>query len=108
MITRRDLDEAIDDLSGKNLTMEGCVKLASLYTLREYMYGEPPPATYGDAPPASGSVEDVIGQYGETEFLKVIAGKPSSDVWAVMSEAMESLRVMEPRLYAGIIRKLQK
>lgn len=41
-------------------------------------------------------------------FRQVIAGKDASDVWPVLAEAMESLRLMEPRLYAGIIRKLNK
>jgi hypothetical protein len=108
MITRRDLDEAIERIRGQvNQTMSECVRLAALYTIRDHLDAEPTDGYYGAASPAQ-ETETVIGDYGDTEFLQMIAGMNSADVWPVMAEAMESLKIMEPRLYAGILRKLNK
>ena len=105
MITRRDLDEAIDELETKSPSMEGCIRLAALYTVREHLYGDV--GQYG-APSPSGAVESIIGDHGDSEFLQVIAGKDAGDVWAVIDETMATLKLMEPRLYAGVLRKIDK
>ena len=111
MITRRDLDEQIERIRGQiDQTMTDCVRLAALYTIRDHLDGEPPEGYYGAAEPSAPEMtetEVIIGDYGDTEFLKVIAGLDSEFVWSIMAEAMDTLKVMEPRFYAGILRKLQ-
>ena len=109
MITRRDLDEQIEYIKGKiNQTPEECVRLAAYYTIRDHLDGVEMPQSYGAAPPAAQTAEVKIGDYGDTEFLQMIAGMDAAHVWSVMAEAMETLRVMQPRFYDGILRKLQK
>jgi len=88
--------------------MTDCVRLAALYTIRGHLDDEPPDGYYGSAEPSASQTETVIGDYGDTEFLQLIAGKDAHAVWLVMAEAMDSLKLMEPRFYAGILRKLNK
>lgn len=106
MITRRDLDEQIEYIKGKiNQTPEECVRLAAYYTIRDHLDGVELPQTYGDAPQVS--QESIIGNFGDSEFLRVISGQDAATVWKIVDETMDTLKVMEPRLYAGVLRKLQ-
>ena len=108
MITRRDLDEAIERIRGQvDQTMTDCVRLAALYTIRGHLDDEPPDGYYGAAEPsAPQQAEALIGDYGDTEFLQFIAGRNPDDVWPIIAEAMESLKLMEPWFYAGVLRKI--
>lgn len=54
---------------------------------------------------SSGSSE--IEFDGESEFAKLINGREQREVFRVMDELMETLRAINPRLYASVIRKLQ-
>ena len=110
MITRRDLDEQIEYIKGKiNQTPEECVRLAAYYTIRDHLDGVELPQVYGDAAPAIAKTEEsVVGNHGTSEFLQVIAGKDAETVWKVIDETMDTLKLMEPRLYAGVLRKLEK
>ena len=42
-----------------------------------------------------------------TVFLQAIAGKPIAEVMAQMDELMQALFVVEPRLYASVMRKFE-
>jgi len=112
MLERRELDERIAEIKGKrNQTESEIVKLAAFIIARNDFDGIPTGGSYGDADPnptAAPVVETIIGNHGDSEFLQLIAQKDADHVWAVMAEAMESLKVMEPRFYAGILRKLQR
>ena len=43
---------------------------------------------------------------GDSEFYQAIRGKDTGVVLAVMNELMETLRLTNPRLYAGVMREL--
>jgi hypothetical protein len=65
---------------------------------------------YGNAPEDEGysfSADERYIQYeSDSEFGKLISGRKSDEIWAIMDEAMEALQVLNPRLYANIIRKI--
>ena len=97
MLTERDLLNAIEELEKAEPTYERCKKLVTFYTLYDYAYGEP----------KNERVEEkVVNAYGESEFMKVINGKEAQKVWEVMDELMETLNVINPRLYRGVLVKL--
>ena len=50
--------------------------------------------------------EDIIADYGNTDFYRMINGKKAADVWAVMNELMDTLQVINPKLYDGVMRQL--
>lgn len=112
MLERRELEERIAEIKNKrNQTESEIVKLAAFIIARDDMDVQKAAGSYGDAAPnpmTAPIAETIIGDYGDSEFLQMIAGMESEHVWSVMAEAMESLKVMEPRFYAGILRKLNQ
>lgn len=112
MITEQDLQAAIAECEGaRNPTSSTCIKLAAFYTIRNELFGESTvannePARYSYAAPPVNEVENATYE-SDTEFSQAIHGKRMNDVLAVMDELMQTLSVINPRLYASVIRKLQ-
>ena len=52
-------------------------------------------------------IETSIKYNSDTEFSWAISGKDPDDVWPIMDELMSVLQVTQPRLYDGVMRKLQ-
>lgn len=110
MLERREVEERIAEIKNKrDQTETECVKLAAFLIIRDDL-DKSAVGSYGDAAhnPTTAPMETVIGEHGDSEFLQMIAHKDAAHVWSVMAEAMESLKLMEPRLYAGILRKLNQ
>lgn len=112
MLERRELDERIAEIRNKrNQTETECVKLAAFLIIRNEIDNESAVGSYGDAAPnptTAPIVETVIGDHGDSDFLQLIAGRDAGHVWAVIDGMMETLKVMEPRLYAGVIRRINE
>ena len=105
MITEHDLQEAIAECEGqRNPNANTCIKLAAFYTIRQFMFG--PPNTYSYA--TSSTVEDGLSENYEsdTEFFEAIKGWSKSEILELMDEVMNTLRIVNPRLYDGVMRKL--
>lgn len=49
----------------------------------------------------------VIDSHESSEFLQSINGKKAVDVWKIMSELMESVKLIQPRLYDAVMRKIK-
>lgn len=105
MITEHDLQEAIAECEGqRNPTANTCIKLAAFYILRDKMF---PSVEHVDTEPvfySRSSAGDMY--YSESEFGQIIDGKPAADYMPIIDELMSTLSVLQPRLYASVIRKL--
>ena len=44
----------------------------------------------------------------DTEFFQLANGMEYDKVWKIIAELMETLQVINPRLYAGVIKKLKE
>ena len=108
MITEQDLRDAIAECIGqKNPTANTCIKLAAFYTIKNELYPDP---DYADPVQKgysySSGVSDVSVRYeSESEFGQVVNGKPLEKYYQIMDELMASLQIVEPRLYAAVLRK---
>ena len=107
MITEQDLKEAIMECEGqRNPNASTCLKLAAFYTIRNEMFGnkdEQVRASYSyDAP----VIENTISFDGNSEFARSIDGRKASEIWSIMDELMNTLSVVEPKLYDAVLRKL--
>ena len=107
MITEQDLREAILECEGqRNPNANTCLKLAAFYTIKNEMFGKKDevvaPSYSYDAP----MIENTIAFDGNSEFAKSIDGRNASEVWAVMDELMNTLSVIQPKLYDAVLRKL--
>ena len=100
MVSERELLDAIEQCEKDPVTYASIEKLANLYTVHNFLYGDPVPTR------TTKEVEKTIGRYGDSEFLKGVAGHNSETAWAIMDELMELLQTLAPNLYAGVLRKL--
>lgn len=111
MITERDLQEAILECQGKrNPTSADCMKLAAFLTIQREMFGvsdndpvELPPASYAAPEPT-----DKVSFDSGSEFSDAIRGMDINDVLDVIDELMSVLQTINPRLYNGVMRKLEQ
>lgn len=105
MITEQDLQEAIAECQGtKNPNANTCIKLAAFYTIQEHMFGnkeEIPSYSYAPSP-----VSDIVQYESDTDFSRAISGMDVNDLLVVMDELMSTLQTINPRLYAGVMRKI--
>lgn len=116
MITELDLQEAIAECQGvRNPTAGTCIKLAAFLTIQKELFGEPttehsqPGYSYASEPPETTlkySGAESIGDYGDSEFLQTVKGKDPAVAWAVMDEVMDTLKVINARVYNSVMRKL--
>ena len=106
MITEQDLKDAIAECQGeRNPNANTCIKLAAYFTIYDHLY--PKHTEQAEPKEIIQTVDDgKIAGYGDTEFYRAIKGKKPSDVWAVMDELMETIQVINPRLYDGVMREL--
>lgn len=101
MIRTGDLREAIAECQGeRNPNANTCMKLAAYYTILREL--EP----LENAPNLPRSIPQ--GYSSDTEFRAAIEGKNEASVWALLDELMSTLEVIQPRLYAGVIRRLRE
>lgn len=108
LITKHDLDEAIAECQGqRNPNANTCIKLASFFIIRRELFEEDKEDEQFSQPMFSySSGEENIGRYGDSEFLEVVEGKPVENVMLVMNELMDSMKVLQPRIYDSVMRKI--
>ena len=111
MITERDLQEAIAECQGvRNPSASTCLKLAAYYTIQDRLFGkkerEVQSYSYAAEPPVR-QVDKSIDYESDTDFSQVIYGMNQDDVWPVLDELMSVLQTTNPRLYDGVIRKIE-
>jgi hypothetical protein len=104
VITEHDLAEAIAECEGqRNPTANTCLKLAAFYTIRNNMFPkEQEPNFYSMQ--SKPMVNDKV-EY-ESEFSQAIAGMDINEIIPIMDELMTTLKVLVPKLYDGVMRKL--
>ena len=115
MITEKDLQEAIAECQGeRNPNANTCIKLAAFYTIRNELFGNSDrlPVVANNATGYSFAAAPVdtaetIHYDSGTDFSQAIDGRKPEDVWPIMDELMDTLQVLMPRLYNGVMRKLQ-
>ena len=104
MITEKDLEQAIAECQGeRNPNANTCIKLAAYYTIKKALYGANEP-TYSFA---AGKAENTIDYDSGTEFARAINGRNPEEIWPVIDELMTTVQALMPRLYDGVMRKLQ-
>lgn len=111
-MTKRELDREISEYEDGELTRTNARDLASLYIVRKHLYPDTLSEAFGV--PESGisrdgaTLEERVGEYGETAFFKTIAGKPAPEAWRIVGELMDVLQMVNIRAYNGVMRKLSE
>ena len=109
MITEQDLEQAIAECQGeRNPNANTCMKLAAFYTIRNEMFGKPeqyeaPEYSFAAAPV---DTAETINYDSGTDFSQAIDGRNQEDIWPIMDELMDTIKVIHPRLYDAVLQKL--
>ena len=112
MITEQDLQEAIAECQGqRNPNANTAIKLAAFYTIRRELFGEekdagPLPGYSYAAQPETAS-ESKIQNDSDSEFARLIDGRPQKEVWPLMDEMMDTIHAIHPRLYRAVMDRLR-
>lgn len=110
----KEIEWAIQELEKEESSFPVYTKLASLYTVRNEMLGlyapQPNVAAYSNAagPTEAGPATESATQHGDSEFLRAAEGKDPAKVWSVIDGLMETLQVVNRRLYNSAIAKLER
>lgn len=107
MIDLREIRETIDDIRRHGTTIGQAEQLALLYIAADYMEREE-------------GVQDEATQYSRTaapervsvepksDFLAACDGLDVQDVLDVLDEHMEAIRVLYPKEFAAVVRRLEE
>lgn len=77
-------------------------KLAIIYALQDHHTPADRSIPAYSAAPAS------VGSYGDSDFLRAVQRKSPAEAWAVMDELMETLKVVNQRVYNSVMRMLDE
>lgn len=86
-------------------------KLAALYIIQNQNTPKDPerPMLYSAAlEPVKTYAPETVGSYGDSDFLQAISGMAPARAWEVMDELMDSLKIVNERVYNSVMRKLEK
>lgn len=108
MLDPKEIDIEIARLEYGESSYPAYAKLANLYTIRNQMQKQEPETrsyepTYSSAPADPALVE----AYGDSDFIVAISGLNQAEVWEIIDDLMDTLRVTNPRVYNGIMRRLR-
>lgn len=107
MIKEEELLDAIAECQGqRNPNANTCIKLASYYTILDHIDSQEKKADGPKYSFASGP-EDVYYS-SDTDFGRAVQRLEINGVLEVMDELMTTLSVLNPRLYDGVLRKLDE
>lgn len=110
MITETDLQEAIAECQGqRNPNASTCIKLAAFYTIRRELFGEEKEAGQfpGYAYAMQTESEPMILNDSDSEFARMIDGRPQAEIWPLMDEMMDTIHAIHPRLYSAVMDRLR-
>lgn len=112
MITEHDLQEAIAECEGqRNPNANTCIKLAAFYTIRQNMFPDAPrlPQQHSFMADTSAPVEEpaAVMINSDTDFARAANRLTQETAWDIMDELMSTLAVLNPKLYASTMRKIE-
>lgn len=109
MISEKELREAIAECQGqRNPNADTCMKLASYYTILDHIKtteiktAEQPSYSFAN----EAEPRDTVRYQSGTEFSDAIYGMDTSKVIEIMDELMDTLSIINPPLYNGVMRRV--
>lgn len=99
MIDLETIEREIDKLEHREASYRLCERLSWLYSVRDHLYEK----IY----PQEGS-ERLKTALSGSEFLDAANGKPYEDVLKVIDEHLETIRMLYPKTYDGVVQRLRE
>lgn len=110
MLNDKEIALWISRLETEDSSWANYEKLAVLYTIKAHQNGAvnmPQIAEYSAASAPVSARADVVGDYGDSDFLRTVAVCNPAKAWSIMDELMSTLEVVNPRAYNSVMRKLE-
>lgn len=113
MLDKAEIRAAIAKLEFDESSYSNYAKLASLYVIRDKMQEEERGdggryvGYYSGAPAPVTAEPATVGEYGDSEFLLAVAGKDPAKAWTVVDELMDTLSLVNRRVYDSVLRKMK-
>lgn len=104
MVDDREIKKWIARLETEDSSWSNYEKLAVLYTVLNQQGEE----TANHAPAMYSAAPAPVEIYGDSEFLRAVSATDNDKAWAVMDELMDSLKIINERVYNSVMRKLGK
>lgn len=121
MLDAAEIRKEIARLEYEESDYKNYAKLADLYVIRKQMQEEEQGsrsmhlhAYSGDLAPAvqaailQAEVPQMVGSYGDSDFLRAIAGKDPARVWPIMDELMDTLAIVNAKVHNSIMQKIKR
>lgn len=110
MIREEDLREAIAECQGKrNPDASTCIKLSAYYTILREMYPHGQDDSVPVIPARSFAAQPEVVEYeGDSEFARLCRERSVSYIMPILDELMDVIKVTQPRLYEGVMRRLKE
>ena len=106
MIKEQDLLEAIAECQGeRNPDARTCRNLAAFYTILDHIQ-EREKDTNSIEDGYSYAVAPSVEYKSNSDFFQYVADMDVNDILALFDEVMETLQIVNPRLYDSIVRKV--
>lgn len=111
MIDRKELDARIAEIRySRDQSPDECIYLASLFTIRDHLFpekGEEKAYSLASAPMPVSAPAFTVTVSGDSEFLRAVSGKNGEEAWSVIDGLMDTLHVVNPKVYDSIMRKIR-
>jgi hypothetical protein len=103
MITEQELLDAINSCLKDPVSYSNCEKLANFFVIHDHLYGHKTESA------SSRERVEIIRTSGTSDFLKAADGMEIKKFLAVMDELLtKTIKVINPRLYDGVMQKLDE
>lgn len=100
MINIEEIEKEISELESKETTYANVEKLAWLYIVKEHYTKSEREIEIQET--------QLFPKVNKTEFLNIASKAPTEEVLNIMDNHLSSIKVLYPREYDNIIRKIQK
>ena len=111
MIDENEVNLWISRLETEESSWTNYQKLAALYIIQNQNVPKEleKPMLYSAAPaPVKTYASETVGSYGDSDFLRAVADVSPDKAWEIMDELMDSLKIVNERVYNSVMRKLEK
>ena len=121
MLDAAEIRKEIARLEYEESDYKNYAKLADLYVIRQQMQEDEQGsrstrlhAYSGDRAPIvqattqRAAAPQTVGSYGDSDFLRAVEGKDPSKVWPIMDELMDTLAVVNARVYNSVMQKIKR
>ena len=112
MLDEAEIRKEIARLEYEESSYPNYAKLANLYVIRDKMQGAENARDkfvgyYSGAPAPVTEEPATVGEYGDSEFLLAVAGKDPAKAWTVIDELMDTLALVNRKVYDSVMRKIK-